>query len=264
MKQIVNRGYAALPLILLIAACSSDPGSMVGVTPDDAQIDMDVAQYVADVTGDDVQLMTGEGDHVMKAGFGPAAGCEQGPGKHFHCGRRGFGLGDISYTRDVTFYDIGGLPQDGYNDQDTESINFVVSFSGTRSNDRMSMTVSRDRDFTVSGLYLTETTRIWNGTGESKRNRTRHSDENGDRTYDMSCTTTVTGVIIPVPRSSDWPQDGTIERTVTIEYVDELGDTQTKTRDVLITFNGDRFVPITINGETFTLDLATREIVEGG
>ena len=78
----------------------------------------------------------------------------------------------------------------------------------------------------------------------------------------MSSTTTVTDVAIPVPRS--WPEDGgTIERTVTVEKTNAAGETETKNCEVLIAFNGTQYVPITINGETYTLDLATRMIDRG-
>jgi hypothetical protein len=267
MSKMLGRGAAAIAVILLVGACGSDP---VALAPDveaeaqqNAQLNLDVARYVADVTVDDIQLMTGEADLVMRSGFGLAdGGCVKQHDKRFHCSKRWFGWGNVSYTREITFYDSAGEVMGYYDRDETDSIDIYVSMSGDRANEKMSMEVSRERDFTVSGLYQTETTRTWDGWGRSSHNRTRVIDENGTRTYDMTDTTTVTGVILPVPRRSDWPQEGTIERTVDAEKVDELGETTTKNCSVVIEFNGTQFVPITVNGEEFTLDLATRKIVE--
>jgi hypothetical protein len=267
MTKMLGRGTAAIAVILLAGACGSDPA---GLAPDveaevlqDAQINLDVARYAADVTVDDIQLMTGEADLVLRGGFGMAeAGCVKKQNKRFHCDKRWFGWGNVSYTRQVTFYDSEGAEMDYYDREDTDSVNIYVSMSGDRANEKMSMQVSRERDLYVSGLYGEETTRTWNGWGKSSRNRTRVIDEAGTRTYDMTDTTTVTGVILPVPRYSDWPQEGTIERTVDVEKVDELGDPTTRTCNVVVEFNGTRYVPITVNGEEFTLDLKRRKIVE--
>ena len=112
MSKIRGRGaLAALPAIILIAACSSEP---VGVTdgPEDAQLDMDVARYAADVTGDDLLFMTDEAGLVMTPNFGraPMDGgetCSKGIGKTHRCKGGmfggGFGSGSLSYTREVTF-----------------------------------------------------------------------------------------------------------------------------------------------------------------
>jgi hypothetical protein len=271
MMKILGRGaMAALPILILMSACSSEPAGLTNLS-DDEQVNLDVARYVADVTGDDILLMTYEADFVMRRDFGRAAAeggetCHRGIGRQFRCKGGvfggGFGSGSMSFTREVTFYDSEG-EMDWYDATETISINFYVSLTGERSSEWGSMTVNRERDFTVSGLYEDETSRIWNGWGKSDRNRTRYSDENGDRTYYMSGTTTVTNVVIPVPRS--WPEEGgTIKRTVTVVIVTAAGDTETKTRDVLIVFNGTQYVPITINDETYILDLATRRIDRGG
>ncbi len=77
----------------------------------------------------------------------------------------------------------------------------------------------------------------------------------------MSSSTVVADVVILVPREGTWPQSGTITRNVTVEVVSGLGDTRTRERTVVITFNGTQFVSVTINGErTCELDLATRQV----
>ncbi len=113
---------------------------------------------------------------------------------------------------------------------------------------------------TVSGLLGEEIERTWNGTGSSAKAAVVVSDENGERSYNFSATSVITDVVIPVPRGSGWPLSGQIERTVTAERVD--GDeVQTRTRNVVVEFNGTHLVPIWINGELFTLNLETREIL---
>jgi hypothetical protein len=68
--------------------------------------------------------------------------------------------------------------------------------------------------------------------------------------------------VIPVPRGNGYPLSGTITRTLTLTRSNGE-ETFTRERTVSVTFNGTRYVTITINGEAFTLDLETREIVEG-
>jgi len=112
----------------------------------------------------------------------------------------------------------------------------------------------------VSGLLGEETERTWNGTGSSAKNASVVSDATGDRSYSFSASSIITDVVIPVPRGSGWPLSGTIERTVTAEWV--VGEeTRERMRTVLVEFNGTHLVPITVNGELFTLNLETREII---
>ena len=86
------------------------------------------------------------------------------------------------------------------------------------------------------------------------------SDANGERSYNFSASSVITDVVIPVPRGSGWPLSGTIERTVTAERTN--GDNvETRTRTVLVEFNGTHLVLVTVNGEPFTLNLETREII---
>ena len=113
---------------------------------------------------------------------------------------------------------------------------------------------------TVSGLFGSETQRTWNGTGSAATNRTRVSDENGDREYDMSSTDTISNVVHAVPRRGTWPLSGTITRNVTVVVISGE-DTKTRTRTVVIEFKGTQFATITINDEVFRFDLETRSVV---
>jgi len=248
---------AVVPALLALAACGTDTGAP---NTDDQQINLDVAHYAADATTDDIVLMTTEADVTMQPGFQNNNGCARQGLFRIRCARKRF-HDNVDFTREVTFYDENGDEQEFFDSDSTESINIVASFDGSRSRQNLSVTVDRDRDMTVSGLLGTETTRIWNGTGSASANRTRTSDENGDRTYDMSSNSTVEDVVIAVPRAGTWPLSGTITREITVEVVRGLEDMRTRTRTVVIDFDGTQFATITINGDVFEFDLETRTVV---
>jgi len=267
MTSIHRRGsLAALPALLVLGACTSD---LQAPATDDQLIDLDVAQYVAEATNDDIVLMTSEANVAMQPGFDQSTDCQRVGLFRLRCHPRVFwGDGQLTISREVTFYDTLGNEMSAFDPLATDSINFVVAIEGTteRSGQRgtVSMTVNRQRNVTVSGLGGTETARTWNGTGSADVNRTRTSDEHGDRVYDMSSTTSIQDVVIQVPRADTWPLSGTITRHVSVQVVQGLDDPRTRERTVMIEFNGTHLVPITINGVTHTLDLETRRIVESG
>ncbi|MDH3290963.1 MAG: hypothetical protein OEO20_07675 [Gemmatimonadota bacterium] len=243
-----NRGWKGLALLagLSLAVACSDTGAPSA--EEEAQVTQDVMAYAADVTSDDVIMMTLLADGVL--GSAPSAA------PPFD--------GTISYSRSVTFYGEGDAVQDAYDPLLTAKVNMVVTFEGSRSwtGDRgtMSVTVARHRDMTVSNLLGEETERIWDGDGNSDVNRVHQSDQFGERVYDFTATTAVAAVVIPVPRGSGWPVSGTITRQVTVEVVSGLGDTVTRMRTVMVEFNGTHLVPITINDLSCTLDLALRSV----
>lgn len=264
MRTMTKGGWAVVPLLLLIGACSDigSPDTQDEAAQDEAVVTLDVARYAADQTVDDVTLMNTEADRATSLIAAAPAECRRMQHR-FRCDSDVWSSGDhsLSITREITFYDADGNVQDGYDPDSTEAINFYFLLEGERSNDFMSGSVSRERDFTVSGLLGTETQRIWNGVGAAEMSRMRASDTHGQRTYDMSSTTTVDSVVISVPRDDTWPLSGTITREVHVEVVNGLGDTRTRDRTVVITFDGTQFATLTINGETTCqLDLATREV----
>ena len=261
MRSRLSRGgLAVLPALLLLGACGTELGAP---SEEDQQINLDVAAYAADATADDIVLMTTEADRTMLPTFRNQDGCTRLAQFRLRCPERHFS-DNISFTREVTFYDESGNEMEFFHRDSTEAVNIVASFEGTRTRDSVEITVNRERNMTVSGLFGTETERIWNGEGSSALNRTRHTDGNGDRVYNMSSTSTLEDVTIAVPRVGTWPLSGTITREVTVEVVMGLEDTRTRTRTVVIEFNGTQFASIKINGETFELDLATRKVVREG
>ncbi len=258
MRSRLSRGrLAVFPALLLLGACGTDLGAP---SEEDQQVNFDVATYAADATADDIVLMTTDAEKTLHPTFHNRDGCTRFGVFRIRCPRMHFG-DDISYTRDVTFFDEFGDEMEFFHRDSTEAVHIVVTFEGTRTRENVEITVDRYRDMTVSNLLGADTARIWNGSGTADVNRTRHSDEHGDRVYNMSSSSTIDSVIIAVPRQSNWPLSGTITRDVTVEVVGGLEDDRTRSRTVVITFNGTQFAEITINGEMFFFDLETRTVV---
>jgi hypothetical protein len=244
MTTIRRRILAAVPALLFAVACSDSPSS-----PDaDQQLNLDVANYVADMTSDDLYMLD------LYSGMSTAPALASGPQPPR--------FSDLTITRDVTFYDEFGDAQAAYDPLRTAEINFVFHMEGSHARTgemgSLEVEVNRDRDMWLSGLLGEETERLWNGTGSSAVSRSRVSDELGDRQYNMSASTVVENVLVQLPRSEHpWPVSGTITRQVHVEVVTDVG-TVVKDLTVVITFDGEQVVTMTVNGEVFELDLAER------
>lgn len=243
---------ALLPVLLLATACS-DAAEPLGEA--DLQLDEDVAMYVADMTADDLYMLDLQAGGIMMDG--PFASPPPPPR-----------FSDLTISREVTFFGdsdgdgVGDVEQDGYHWLETASIHFVFHMEGSHSRTgelgTLDVAVNRDRDMWLTGLLDQETERTWNGTGSSAMSRSMVSDENGDRQYDMSSTSLVEDVVVPVPRlEHPWPLSGTITRTVHVEVVTGDG-TVVREKTVVVTFDGDQYVTMTVDGEEFVLDLAER------
>ena len=162
-------------------------------------------------------------------------------------------------THTVTFFDADGNEQEVRDPLTTASIHLVIEGTREFSRDSWSATGSRLRDLVISGLEGEETSRTVNGTGSSSMTRSQHTDADGTRSYDMSSTSVIENVVHPVPRTDDaWPLSGTITREVTINVINGPDGDVTKSRTVVITFNGTSLATMTVDGETFEVDLSTR------
>jgi hypothetical protein len=76
---------------------------------------------------------------------------------------------------------------------------------------------------------------------------------------------TITNVVIQVRVSGEiWPQSGTVAKQATVTVTGGPNDGKTRELTVTVTFNGTRFVPITVNGQEYTFDLWRRRIVRDG
>jgi hypothetical protein len=164
----------------------------------------------------------------------------------------------LTVTRSCIFKDANGNTQTAYDPVTTASASQHVEVHGSLDREFMSATIDRVSDMTATGLAGAETSMTWNGSGTENSTRARHSDM-GSMQFSMNSTETISNVVIPVPRTeSSWPLSGTISRHVTVTFTGGPRDGTTEDRNVTITFDGTQFASVTVNGETFQFDLATR------
>ncbi len=231
MNHRMKSGALTLSLIAL-AACSDTAGLESSF---EESLTLDVAMVAADATIEE----HGDLGLLFGGGGGPPSG------------------GDA--TRTATFFDAAGNEQEAHDPLTTASIHLVIESTHEFSRDSWTGTGTRSRDLWITGLEGEETSRTVNGTGAGTVTRSQHTDADGTRTYDMSSTSVTDNVVHPVPRTDDaWPLSGTITRNVTINVVNGPEGDVTKTRTVVITFNGTNLVTMTVGDETFEIDMSTR------
>lgn len=272
----ITKLAAGVGLVLGIAACGETTGLDTPLM--DRLLTNDIAQVAADGAGDDVESMRGL-NIDLRTGFGffpapsaaPGRDCPFNAATGYHvCPELNLGNG-LKINRSYGFFDASGGAMESYDDNQTASIHILKSSQGDieRSADdgtRWTASVDHARDKTVSGLQGDEQTRTWNGTGTSEISRARFPSgaEAADRSYEVSSNVTVTDVVIPHfnnDAKDPWPLSGTITKVITGSVtVTRDGETQTReiSRTVVITFDGTQFASMTVNGETFEVDLAAR------
>jgi hypothetical protein len=153
------------------------------------------------------------------------------------------------------FKDAQGNVQTAYDPNTTASVNISVTIDGSIDRDHLSATIHRTHELVVTGLAGAETQRTWNGTGSGTLSAVHERSDGSTRSYNVSSTSTITNVVIPVPRTlTSWPLSGSIHRVITLTKADG----SSVTRDVTITFNGTQHVSVNVNGEIYDFDLATR------
>lgn len=237
---------ATLALAVALAACddSSTSNSIDDLTNDD------LAEVVADAALEDLAVMVGAVPSAGPLGaFGPF-GAQGGLGS-----RSG-----LERDRSVTFLDADGVEQDAFDELTTASIHVVTTVEGAISRDHFTASVRRHRDMWVTGLAGEETERTWNGTGSSDVERTRISDEHGTRSYDLSGSAAVEGVVRAVDKETyPWPLEGTITRQVRVEIVNGPNGDEVRERTTVLTFNGTQYATLVIDGEEYEVDLAARQ-----
>lgn len=250
---------AVLSLAAVAAACNAE-----SVGPDlsplqSRVLNRDVALVAADAASQDLELMGGPGG-TFAIGLAPSLAAADDEHAPFRCGSHS--RDGLTIVRTCTFKDSNGNVQPNYDPLATASVSIHVDIDGTITRDKWTATVDRVRDLVVSGLSGTETRRTWNGTGSGTARRSRHSEGNETRQYDVTGKWTMTNVVVAVPRTENgWPISGTITYEATIKITGGPRDGQTVSRTVTITFNGTQFVPITVNEHSFTFDLKTRRII---
>lgn len=242
----IPHGVGTLAAALAVAACGDPTG------PDelDEALLEDMAVVAADATLEDVSAWSlpfafdGVATSAATDGYAPGR-----PG-----GRHGFGHA-LSGTREVTFYDADGNEQEGYDRLETASIHLLVDVEGEVSRQRWTASVSRTKDVWVTGLAGEETHRTFNGTGEEHVSGTLELLDGEVRSHVMDGTFTYTDVVVPVPGTEPgYPISGTIAREMTATITTPRGE-RTRSLVMTIAFDGDDTATITVNGETFEVDL---------
>jgi hypothetical protein len=228
MNHRMKSGALTLSLIAL-AACSDTAGLE---STSEESLTLDVAMIAADAAIDEFGDMG-----RLFGGGGPHGG-----------------------THTATFYDVDGMVQDALDPLTTASIHLVVESTHEFARDTWSGTGTRSRDVMITGLLGEEEARTVNGTGSASMTRSQHADEDGTtRSYSMAGSSSMVDVVHPVPRTEDaWPLSGTITRDVTINVINGPNGDVTKTRTVVIIFNGTNLPTMTVDGEPFEVDMSAR------
>ena len=240
-----HRPIAALGLVLAATACSA---ATAPEAIDDALL-TSAAIVAADATLEDISLWS------QPFGFEPAPAPVAATGRP---GGLGGWSGELSGTREVTFYDTDGVEQDGYDPLATDVIHILHEISGNIERDGWSARVHRERDKTVSRLAGEEATRTWDGTGSEEVNGTRTSDDGVVRSHETIGTFTYEDVVVPIPGTEPrYPLSGTITRSMTMTVSGPSGE-RTRSVEVIVTFNGSAIVTALVNGEEMEIDLSTR------
>jgi hypothetical protein len=227
------RNLMVLGLVSALAACSETTSAPEF---DTEQLDTDVAIVAADGVLSDLSA---------------TAAMMEAPGSD----RARSGERNVS----LTFLDADGNEQDAMDELTTATVIRSVSISREASRENWTASVEASREQTITGLEGEETTRTVNGTGTERVLRSRHSDENGTRSYEMNSAVTWNDVVHGVPRSDNpYPLSGSITRSITVVIVNGPNGDETRSRTAVVTFNGTQFATLTLDGETIEIDLSTR------
>lgn len=276
LPQILRRRAAALVMTAALAACGdattepTDNGVSASVA---ATTTADVATVSGDAASEDVQLFKVNAGAFGYAQFGDYerfSGWNSCPydaaAARFICAP--VTRGPFVHKRSYAFLDASGTAQSSYGALTTAQANFTTSLTGTITKERWSGTMSRERNFTISGLAGNNTTVTINGTGAVERQRSRFDREAANpgtvvRSYDLDGSLTISNVVVAVASLPQaWPSSGTVTRRYTVTRTDAAGATTTTTRTAVVTFNGTQFVPLVVNGTEFTIDLTTGVVVK--
>lgn len=248
--MLLMHRMSAVGALALLAACSStEPDGTAN-----SNLTMDVAMVATEMGGQDVEVMHGPGGVF---GFG----LNTDPSR-FRC--ESAEHEGVTIVRTCTYADADGIAQTGYDSNTTESVTMHSEITGAIEREHWSATIDRTTDLVVSGLAGANTTMIWNGTGSGSSSRVRESDSGETREYDMTFSGSIANVVIPVPRTpTSWPLSGTISRDVTVTFIGGPHDGTTRQVSTTLEFNGTQYATLTVNGETFTVDLARRSCHRG-
>lgn len=247
---MLSKQFSWIPLVAVGAMAACDLG------PSLDSADVDAAVIAADAAIEDLEMMHGPGlgsaGGIFPELLGGRPDCPKTEDV-FLCDpieREG-----LTYTRSITYYTAAGVAQEAYDEATTATIVYDILVAGERQREGWSASMIRGRSLIVTGLLDGAPTVSWSGTTTGSRTQSRHFDGQGERTYTMESDGEIIDVVIPYPREDDsWPLSGTVIRTITMVR----GDGEERQRTVQVEFNGTSQVPVTVNGETMTVDLTQR------
>ena len=239
-----------LGTVAALAACGEDTTEPEEFS--DAMV-IDAAMIAADATIEEVRMW---GEPFL---FGPLPGVAGPQASPARPGGRGSWSGTLEGTRSVTFYAEGGVEQDAYDAETTDSIHIEHSIAGTIERDHFTAEIARERSMSVSGLAGEETTRTWNGEGTHRMARSGVLEDGTERSHSMEGSAVYTDVVVPIPGTEPrYPLSGTIERTMLATRTTPEG-TETREVHVIITFDGSQYASAVVNGEEIEIDLAAED-----
>ena len=254
----------------LLAACGTDTTSPDSISAADQSTDL--ALTTGDAIAFDVGMLAGDigalgtgasSSNLMTAGSQPRVigeNCtyDAGAGQYNCSVTVDSGL---NISRSFTLFG-GGVVQQAYDAQTTDSVQFRSTLSGTVVRPNFTRTVSHTRAATLSGLGGTETQRTFNGTGSGSVDA-QYSGTRGTRSYTSTSSDTIASVVFPVPQSPEtFPLSGSIIHNISATQTVERGRTVSRSvsRRVMVTFNGTALVPMTVGTLTCTLNLTTHAV----
>ena len=253
MKKTMRWLSRSTILAVMVGVAACDDATTIENLDDPLLID--AAMLAADATIEEARMWR---EPFL---FGPlpgeASGPQQVPGAR--PGGRGSWSGALEGTRSVVFYDADEVEQDAYDELTTEEIHIGHRVVGLIERDRFSAEIERNRMMVVSGLTGEETTRTWNGSGNSYVSRNGVLADGTERSHTMDGSAVYANVVVPIPGTEPrYPLSGTVERSMTVTRTSAEG-TETREVSIVITFDGSQYADAVVNGEAIEIDLAAED-----
>ncbi len=256
----------ALSGLVLATTTGCDEGTTGPEAMDAEALRAEVALVTADGVLQDLSLIQSPG--LFGLGFGGAGALgAPGQGQGGPCHAMGGGAfqcpamvrDGFTVERTVTFHDVNGGVMDGFERGVTDKVHLVMDASGTIERAFWSAAIVRHRDMTIEGL--TTDLHTANGTKTEEVHRSRNPADGSSRSFDMTGSSTIENVVHAVPRSENpYPLSGTITRQVHVVVKEDGEIIGERDVTVVITFDGTQFATMTVDGETFRIDLAARQV----
>lgn len=249
------------------AACTDSTAPAAGVT--EAMLTRDVANDAADATTLTLAQMSGMellvGMPLASSPMSESSGvgnCTWSSSASAYTCPTIITPDGLTLNRQIGFYS-GGVSQQSYDAQATDSVLFAMWLTGTLQETDRTVWLKHQRAMMVTGLTGSETARTWNGVG-SRDDSAHVTGQNGVRTTRFLSEDVVRNVVYKLPRTDfPFPQSGTITNDVTVSATTPNATAATNrsgTRHVVITFNGTRTAAVTIDTTACSLDLVTRKV----